>query len=264
MRKFLFLIFILFSSASFSQFLVKGQISDKLTKEKLIGANIVWKKENLGVSTDLNGQFEITIPSNKFPVELTISYMGYSTQKIDIKKDEWNKNKGIYNIYLKSDNKLIKEVKIIDSRLTEKQKESPLTVESLDILAIKETPSANFYDGLGALKGVDISAASLGFKIINTRGFNSTSPVRSLQIIDGVDNQAPGMNFSLGNFLGSSELDILKVEIIQGASSAYFGPNAFNGVIKMDTKNPFIHTGLSVQQKFGSRNLFENSIRLAE
>ncbi|HJM16687.1 MAG TPA: TonB-dependent receptor [Flavobacteriales bacterium] len=264
MRNFLLLIFILFYSVSFSQFVVKGKVSDKLTKEELIGANIVWKQQNLGVSTDFNGDYEITIPSNKFPLELTISYMGYITQKITIKKDEWNKNKGIYDIYLRSDNKLIKEVKIVDSRLTEKQKESPLTVESLDILAIKETPSANFYDGLGALKGVDISAASLGFKIINTRGFNSTSPVRSLQIIDGVDNQAPGMNFSLGNFLGASELDILKVEIIQGASSAYFGPNAFNGVIKMDTKNPFIHTGLSVQQKFGSRNLSESIIRLAE
>ena len=32
----------------------------------------------------------------------------------------------------------------------------------------------------------------------------------------------------------------------------------------MDTKNPFIHTGLSVQQKFGSRNLSESIIRLAE
>ena len=37
----------------------------------------------------------------------------------------------------------------------------------MDIIAIKETPAANFYDGLGALKGVDITAASLGFKIIN-------------------------------------------------------------------------------------------------
>ena len=51
----------------------------------------------------------------------------------------------------------------------------------------------------------------------------------------GVDNQSPGLNFSLGNFLGSSELDIMRVEIIQGASSAYYGPNAFNGVIKMET-----------------------------
>ena len=264
MNRLLLLFSLLISQICFSQIIVKGKISDKLTKEELIGANVVWKTQNIGVSTDFNGKFEITIPSENFPVKLTVSYMGYSTQIINIKKEEWQKKNGSYNIYLKSDNKLIKEVKIVDSRLTQKQKESPLTIEAMDILAIKETPSVNFYDGLGALKGVDITAASLGFKIINTRGFNSTSPVRSLQIIDGVDNQAPGMNFSLGNFLGASELDILKVEIIQGASSAYFGPNAFNGVIKMNTKNPFQHQGLSVQQKFGSRNLSESSIRLAE
>ncbi len=264
MNRVLLLFSLLISQICLSQIVIKGKISDKLTKENLIGANVVWKLQNVGVTTDFDGHYEINIPTKTFPIKLTVSYMGYSTQIITIKEEEWINKKGFYDIYLKSNNKILKEVKIVDSRLTEKQKESPLTVESLDILAIKETPSANFYDGLGALKGVDISAASLGFKIINTRGFNSTSPVRSLQIIDGVDNQAPGMNFSLGNFLGASELDILKVEIIQGASSAYFGPNAFNGVIKMDTKNPFVHTGLSFQSKFGSRNLFENSFRLAE
>lgn len=264
MNRVLLLISLFFSSICFSQIVVKGKIYDKLSKEGLIGANVVWKLQNIGVTTNFDGYYEISIPSKSFPIKLTVSYMGYSTQIITINKEEWINNKGLYNIYLKSDNKVLREVQIVDSRLTEKQKESPLTVEALDILAIKETPSANFYDGLGALKGVDISAASLGFKIINTRGFNSTSPVRSLQIIDGVDNQAPGMNFSLGNFLGASELDIIKVEIIQGASSAYFGPNAFNGVIKMDTKDPFIHTGLSIQTKYGSRNLYENSLRLAE
>jgi hypothetical protein len=204
MNRLLLLFSLLFSQICFSQIIIKGEISDKLTKEELIGANVVWKVQNIGVSTDFNGKFEINIPYETFPIKLHISYMGYSTQIINIKKSDWENKNGFYNFYLKSDNKLIKEVKIIDSRLTKKQKENPLTVEALDILAIKETPSANFYDGLGALKGVDISAASLGFKIINTRGFNSTSPVRSLQIIDGVDNQAPGMNFSLGNFLGAS------------------------------------------------------------
>ena len=77
----------------------------------------------------------------------------------------------------------------------------------------------------------------------------STSPVRSLQLIDGVDNQSPGLNFSLGNFLGASELDVLKVDLIVGASSAYYGPNAFNGVISMTTKDPFIYRGLSAMVK---------------
>src|SRR5207237_8879012 len=125
----------------------------------------------------------------------------------------------------------IKEVNLTDNSINEKQKESPLAVETMDRIAIRQTSAANFYEGLGQLKGVDLTSASLGFKIINTRGFNSTSPVRSLQLIDGVDNQAPGLNFSLGNFLGSSELDMLKVDLVSGASSAYYGPNAFNGVI---------------------------------
>ncbi|MDV7390398.1 hypothetical protein RZS08_03550, partial [Arthrospira platensis SPKY1] len=87
-------------------------------------------------------------------------------------------------------------VEVRGQRISDKQKASALTVESMDVLAIKETPAASFYDGLGNLKGVDLTAASLGFKVINTRGFNSTSPVRSLQLIDGVDNQSPGLNFS--------------------------------------------------------------------
>ncbi|MEO0468731.1 MAG: TonB-dependent receptor [Bacteroidota bacterium] len=148
--------------------------------------------------------------------------------------------------------------------MSERQKQSTLSVEEMGINAIKETPAANFYEGLGAMKGVDLTSASIGFRIINTRGFNSTSPVRSLQIIDGVDNQSPGLNFSLGNFLGASELDVESVQLIQGASSAYYGPNAFNGVISMRTKNPFIHKGLSVQVKAGERNLGELALRYAK
>jgi outer membrane receptor protein involved in Fe transport len=79
-----------------------------------------------------------------------------------------------------------------------------------------------------------------------------------------VDNQAPGLNFSLGNFLGSSDLDVTKVDLIQGASSAFYGPNAFNGVISMETKNPFVHRGLAASVKYGSRNLAEAAIRWGE
>ena len=167
------------------------------------------------------------------------------------------------NIKLESEAITLMETQIKGQRVSDKQKASPLTVESLDVLGIKQAASDNFYDGLGTLKGVDLTAASLGFKVINTRGFNSTSPVRSLQIIDGVDNQAPGLNFSLGNFLGSSELDVLKVDLVQGASSSFYGPNAFNGVISMETKNPFYQKGLSVSAKYGERNLFETALRYA-
>ena len=257
MKKLLLITFIFTSFILTAQINIKGVVVDALTNETLIGANVIIQQTNKGTATNFNGEYQITCQCT-LPTILRVSYLGYKTLDIEIQ------SKNPPPIKLFSNSKKLNEVKVVDSRITQKQKEAALTVETLDMISIKETPSVNFYDGLGALKGVDITAASLGFKVINTRGFNSTSPVRSLQIIDGVDNQSPGLNFSLGNFLGSSELDIMKVEIIQGASSAYYGPNAFNGVISMKTLSPFVKQGLSIQYRFGSRNLFENSFRLAE
>jgi outer membrane receptor protein involved in Fe transport len=242
----------------FAQNLIKGEVIDADNGEPLIGANVIVKNEaGKGTVTDFDGTFELRV--EKLPVTLNISYIGYTAvdyevtnvgQKILIKMGE-----DAVTIDL--------GVEIKGQRVSEKQKAAPLTIESLDAIAIKQTASNDFYSGLGALKGVDLTTASIGFTIINTRGFNSTSPVRSLQIIDGVDNQSPGLNFSLGNFLGSPELDIQKVDLVVGASSAFYGPNAFNGVISMETKNPFFYKGLSVSIKAAERNLFETSFRYA-
>jgi len=79
-----------------------------------------------------------------------------------------------------------------------------------------------------------------------------------------VDNASPSVNFALGNFLGSSELDLRNVDLIVGASSAFYGPNAFNGVIKMTSKDPFFSKGLSAFVKGGERNILESGIRWAD
>lgn len=237
---------------------IKGNVSDQITNESLIGVTILIKNTTTGTTTDLHGNFTLET-KQPLPLTLVFSYIGYITREIQVSNTTTP-----LKIKLSTDEILLKDIEISDTRLTEKQRESPLTVEAMDIIAIKETPAANFYDGLGQLKGVDVTSASLGFKVINTRGFNSTSPVRSLQIIDGVDNQSPGLNFSLGNFLGASELDVLKVDLIVGASSAFYGPNAFNGVISMNTKSPFVKPGLSVMAKGGERNMIEGAVRYAQ
>jgi iron complex outermembrane recepter protein len=243
---------------SHAQNVLRGRITDASDGSGVIGANIIIKGTTTGATTDFDGDFELKI-STALPVTIVISSLGYQSQ--ELKVTDVSKR---LNVKLSTTNVELSEVTVLGSRISEKQKESPLTVESLDVIAIKETPAANFYEGLGALKGVDVTAASLGFRIINTRGFNSTSPVRSLQIIDGVDNQAPGLNFSLGNFLGASELDVENVEIIVGASSAQYGPNAFNGVVSMTTKDPFIFQGISATAKVGERNLRETAVRYAK
>ncbi len=261
MRNFLSFILVTFLSTSylFSQ-KISGVVLDYKTKESIIGANIVVKGTNNGASTDVQGAFSIELIANQqYPLTLSISFIGYQAQEVLV-----NKPGNIGTIAMKVDAEMLGEVNIIEKRLSDKQKESALTVEALDNLAIKETPAISFYDALGNLKGVDLTSASIGFKVINTRGFNSTSPVRSLQIIDGVDNQAPGLNFSLGNFLGASELDVFNVDIIAGASTAFYGPGAFNGVISMRTKSPFTFKGLSASVKVGERALTETAVRYAE
>ena len=236
---------------------IAGLVEDE-TGMPVVGASASLPDLKKGAVTDFDGRFTIDHRS-PFPVTLLVQFIGYADQRIEL-----NAPNSALKIRLRPDTEMLKEVSVVERRLSEKQKASALTVEAMDAIAMKETPSVSFYEGLGNLKGVDLTSASIGFKVINTRGFNSTSPVRSLQLIDGVDNQAPGLNFSLGNFLGASELDVLNVDVIAGASTAFYGPNAFNGVIAMTTKNPFIFEGLDVSYKVGERNLHELAIRWAD
>ncbi|MBP6334798.1 MAG: TonB-dependent receptor [Bacteroidia bacterium] len=260
MRK-LFFVTIVFFLACYSTVLaqsISGIIRDEKTNESIIGAVIKIKGTDIAAITDIDGKFEL-VSDQKPPLVLIVSYVGYAALELNVT----SLDKPI-TVKLKSSEIELKSVEVTGSRISEKQKESALTIESMDIIAIKECPQTSFYEALGTMKGVDLTSASLGFTIVNTRGFNSTSPVRSLQVIDGVDNQAPGLNFSLGNFLGSSELDVLKVDMVAGASSAFYGPNAFNGVISMTTRSPFVKPGLELEFKTAERSLLQGAIRWAQ
>jgi len=248
---------LLFSNISKAQ-----NISGKITnsnKESLIGAYItVPDIDGIGAISDENGSFKLNV--NSFPVTLKVAYLGYDDNLVVVKSS----NLKLAIIMKEAKENVLTGAVVKASRITEKQKEAPLTVESIGIKAIKDAPAASFYESLGNLKGVDVTAASLGFRVVNTRGFNSTSPVRSLQLIDGVDNQSPGLNFSLGNFLGASDIDIQRVNVIAGASSAFYGPNAFNGVISMETKSPFLFPGIMAEIKVGERQMGQVQFRIAD
>ncbi len=254
---YLLLSFLVLSSLS-AQVTISGSIVDAENNDPLIGATILVRETSEGEVTDYNGEFTLSTEA-EFPMALLINFMGYEEQELVL-----TENNSPLKIQMSSGGVILETINVKGQRLSEERKKEPLSVETLDLIAIKETPSASFYEGLGNLSGVDLTTASLGFTVINTRGFNSTSPVRSLQVIDGVDNQSPGLNFSLGNFLGSPELDILKVDLVQGAASAFYGPNAFNGVIDMRTKDPFFHKGLAASIKVGERSMVETSIRWAD
>lgn len=168
----------------------------------------------------------------------------------------------------------LQEVVVSASRVEESFLQSPVTVEKLNPRALRLTPAPSFFDAIEHLKGVQVITPSLGFKVINARGFTNTTNVRFAQLVDGVDNQAPHIGGPIGNVLGPSDLDILSVEIVPGTAAALYGLNAINGLANFQTKNPFRSEGLSGQQKTGlnhvsdpnsSARLFsETSLRYAK
>ena len=87
------------------------------------------------------------------------------------------------------------------------------------------------------------------------RGFNGSGNLRMNQLVDGMDNQAPGLNFSVGNIVGLNELDVDNVELLPGASSALYGSGGMTGTILMTSKDPYKYQGLSAQIKQGVNHL---------
>jgi outer membrane receptor protein involved in Fe transport len=145
----------------------------------------------------------------------------------------------------------LSEVVISASRSEENILRSPVSIERVDTAAFRLSASPSFFDALENVKGVQMITPSLGFRIINTRGFANTTNVRFTQMVDGIDNQAPHIGAPIGNAMGPGDLDIEHVEIIPGTASALYGLNAINGLANFMTKDPFTSEGISIQQKIG-------------
>lgn len=227
---------------------ITGTVTDKTTGNGLPGVTVSIKGAMAGTITGNGGSFQLKT-SHSFPLTLVFSYVGFLTNERLV-----NSAGEKVDIQLSSTEILGQEVVVAASRVQESILQSPVSIEKLDARALKASPAASFYDALANLKGVEMSTQSLTFKSVNTRGFNSNGNTRVLQLNDGMDNQAPGLNFAVGNMVGIPELDLDNVELIPGAASALYGPNALNGIVLMTSKNPFQYQGLSAQVKTGFLN----------
>ncbi|RSK24699.1 TonB-dependent receptor [Hymenobacter metallilatus] len=156
-----------------------------------------------------------------------------------------------------ADTTRLSEVVVAASRVEESILQSPVTVEKLNARQLRLTPAPSFFDAIEHIKGIQVITPSLGFKVINARGFTNTTNVRFAQLVDGIDNQAPHIGGPIGNVLGPSDLDIRTVEIVPGTAAALYGLNAINGLANFSTRNPFLSQGLSVQQKTGVNHLHD-------
>src|SRR5690349_8967257 len=236
---------LLITSICFAQTNISGTVKDA-TGETLAGVNIQVKGLVVGTISDTRGNFNLTV-NEAPPFTLVFSFMGYTTQEIEIS----DANTTALNVQLEEQSILGQEIVVSASRVEESILKSPVTVEKVDLLAIQQTTAPEFYDALANVKGVQMTSSSLNFPQINTRGFATIANVRFVQMVDGIDTQAPLLNFPTGNIVGIGELDIESMELLPGTASALYGPNAFNGVLLMNSKSPFEFQGLSAQAKGG-------------
>ncbi|QXU42404.1 TonB-dependent receptor [Pedobacter sp. D749] len=232
---------------------VSGTVKDKQSKEGLAGVSLTIKGQSGGTASTANGSFSFSTTA-KVPFTLVASYVGYGT----VEQQITGSTSGI-NLEIETAVVLGGDVVVSASRTPERILESPVSIERMSAATIREIAAPSFYDALNNMKGVESSAQSLTFKSINTRGFNSNGNTRFNQYIDGMDNQAPGLNFSVGNIVGITELDIDNVELLPGASSALYGAGGINGTLLMTSKDPFKYPGASFQYKTGVNHVNDDN-----
>lgn len=250
-RIFIRLILISISAACFlliAQFdshaqVVAGKVIKKSSKEIIQYANIKfsgtqYRNKSIGVATDEYGKFMLAV--SRFPIELEVSAVGFAPKKITISESIKN-----LVIELEDESIQLQEFVITEEKISQEELRAPIETIKVNLSAIQSTPSFNYFDAVGNLKGVDLTTQSIIINNVNTRGFNSTTNQRFRQFTDGIDNQAPGLSFALGNVTGPSALDVESIELIPGPSSAFYGPSSFNGVLEVKTKNAFDYPGIS-------------------
>lgn len=237
---------------TFAQTTVTGKVIDSTTKQPLSGVSILIKNKIYGTATSQEGNFSLKVKT--LPIQLVFSYVGHRLQEVTITDTSF------LVVSLAEQTLPGMEVVVSASRIRESKLQSPVTIEKLNQYQLQASPSDNFYRALGNLKGIDMIQSSIGYPIFNARGFNSTSNTRIVQLLDGMDMQVPSLNLPAANLFGPSETDIESMEFLPGASSALYGPNAFNGIILQNTKDPFRYQGLSVYTKFGVNHIADANL----
>jgi outer membrane receptor protein involved in Fe transport len=249
-----------------AQTTINGSVVDEETNQPLPGVNIVVKGTYTGVSADFDGNFSITT-EEEFPITLEVSYLGFGTKTIEVTSAD-----AALNISLAPGSDALDEIVISASRTPERIFESPVPVEKYSLKKIEASTSADFFNGLGNLRSVNMTESGLVFNQVSIRGFSDVYMEGLVTLVDGMNNQAPVFGFAFGNMIGLHQLDVQSVELLPGASSALYGADAYKGTIFINSKNPFDHEGISVmyrtgvteQDVAGSNSFTDIGVRLAK
>jgi len=227
---------------------LQGVVVDAASGEALPGAYIKVQNTLIGTVSDASGRFRLSVLGSP-PFRLEVSYVGYQTAQVEGYPGQE------IRIALQEGGLSMQEVVISTSRVPEAVLEAPVTVTRLGIRELQFSASANLFQQLATMKNVDVHYQSITFPVINTRGFGGPGNPRFVQRVDGIDMLAPVFGFPVGVLSTPPDIDLETAELTAGPASALYGPNAFNGMLDMYTRQPRRYPGMAATLRLGLNHI---------
>ncbi|MXV49497.1 SusC/RagA family TonB-linked outer membrane protein [Pedobacter sp. HMF7647] len=224
---------------------VTGKVTDKNDGAPIIGANVTLKGSTRGSSTDVNGDFKMSVPESAI---IVIKYVGYKTQEIAVG------SKTSLAVKLEADSKQLDEVVVNIGYGTVKKEALTGSVSSVGSKELKDFPVSTAAEALaGKLAGVQVTTTEgrPGADIqIRVRGGGSITQDNSpLYIVDGVQVENA---LSILSPQEIQSIDVLK----DVASTSIYGARGANGVVLITTKGGRdMRTTVSFDAYAGSRTI---------
>lgn len=227
---------ILLTTVSFAQTgLLTGKVTDATTKETLIGANIlVTQLENVGVATDVNGNFKLTIPVGSYSIK--VSLIGYETI---IRTDIVVKTKGEshFDIQLLPTSLKMDEVTVTADYFDKAVIENNLSTIALGVEEVRRSPGSmqDYQRILQGMAGVSFSNDQTNELLV--RG---GSPSENLTIFDNMElhstNHYPN-EFNSGGPINMINIDLVQdIQFSTGGFISKFG-NKMSSVMSVKTRD---------------------------
>ena len=231
MAKLYFFIILFFTSTLlFSQnATVSGTITDKKTKETLIGASIILN-EKTGVTSDEKGNFSLFVKPGKH--QLKFKLMGYSaeTRNIEVKANE----KITLNIELEDQTKVLDEVVVSAGRFEQKLSDVTVSMEIIKPSTIENNNTTRIDEAITKIPGVTIMDDQASIR--GGSGYSYGAGSRVLLLVDDLPMLSGSAGDVKWDFAPVENID--QIEIIKGAASALYGSSALNGIINIRTYFP--------------------------
>src|SRR5690606_3546501 len=142
----------LLHAQAFSQAMIQGNVSSRETGETLPGVSVLMKGTSIGTSTDLNGNYQLSVPDGD--AVLVFSFIGYVTQEVQVNQQS------IINIALLDDVQSLDDVVVVGYGTAKKATLSG-AISTVDGAALKDAPVINLGQSLaGRLAGVNVVSTS--------------------------------------------------------------------------------------------------------